>query len=514
MGRSVLFDSVRRAWRAALYLERKQLPTREGLELLREQSRRSFLKSLTLAAAAPPVLKSVKVGEPDVAIVGAGLAGLACADALLRRGVKASLYEASSRAGGRCWSLRGFFPGQVAERGGELIDNLHKTMIGYARKFGLTLEDVGKAPGEVEYYFDGQHVPEASVVEEFRALVPAMHADLRASSKTPTALSYNAADLALDFTDLATYLRTRGAGRIAAKAIDAAYTIEYGLEIDEQSCLNFLLFIHADRRSKFTPFGVFSDERYHVVGGNDQIAAGLAARLPGQISFGMYLDAVRKTPAGRIELHFANGEARVHDVVVLTLPFSVLRHVALDSSLGLPPWKTNAIQMLGYGTNAKMMVGFGARPWTAQGSNGSSYSDLDNLQSTWETNPSNANSGRAVITDYTGGDLGARLNPLQTQAEAELFLTDLDRVYPGSLASATRIGGGYQAHIEPWPSNPLTLGSYTCYRVGQFTAIAGLEATSVGNLLFAGEHTNSFYEWQGFMEGACLSGIAAAQQIL
>jgi len=24
---------------------------------------------------------------------------------------------------------------------------------------------------------------------------------------------------------------------------------------------------------------------------------------------------------------------------------------------------------------------------------------------------------------------------------------------------------------------------------------------------FAGEHTNSFYEWQGFMEGACLSGI-------
>jgi monoamine oxidase len=34
------------------------------------------------------------------------------------------------------------------------------------------------------------------------------------------------------------------------------------------------------------------------------------------------------------------------------------------------------------------------------------------------------------------------------------------------------------------------------------------------NLLFAGEHTNSFYEWQGFMEGAALSGIAAAKAIL
>jgi monoamine oxidase len=31
---------------------------------------------------------------------------------------------------------------------------------------------------------------------------------------------------------------------------------------------------------------------------------------------------------------------------------------------------------------------------------------------------------------------------------------------------------------------------------------------------FAGEHTNSFYEWQGFMEGAALSGIDVAERIL
>jgi monoamine oxidase len=35
----------------------------------------------------------------------------------------------------------------------------------------------------------------------------------------------------------------------------------------------------------------------------------------------------------------------------------------------------------------------------------------------------------------------------------------------------------------------------------------------VGNLFFAGEHTNSFYEWQGFMEGAVLSGLAAAAAV-
>jgi monoamine oxidase len=70
------------------------------------------------------------------------------------------------------------------------------------------------------------------------------------------------------------------------------------------------------------------------------------------------------------------------------------------------------------------------------------------------------------------------------------------------------------AHLEHWPSNPLTRGSYTCYRPGQFTTIAGLEGLPAGNLYFAGEHADSFYEWQGFMEGAALSGIAAGAAIL
>jgi monoamine oxidase len=76
------------------------------------------------------------------------------------------------------------------------------------------------------------------------------------------------------------------------------------------------------------------------------------------------------------------------------------------------------------------------------------------------------------------------------------------------------VGGNYRAHLEHWPSNPHTLGSYTCYLPGQFTTIAGLEGQPAGNLFFAGEHANSFYVWQGFMEGAALSGIDAADAIL
>jgi Flavin containing amine oxidoreductase len=80
-----------------------------------------------------------------------------------------------------------------------------------------------------------------------------MHADLRRLGQ-PTASAFTDADRDLDFTSLAEYLDTRGASPLLRAVVDVAYTTEYGLEIDQQSCLNFLLFIHADRPSKFHPF--------------------------------------------------------------------------------------------------------------------------------------------------------------------------------------------------------------------------------------------------------------------
>src|SRR4029077_5270331 len=101
-----------------------------------------------------------------------------------------------------------------------------------------------------------------------------------------------------------------------------------GRGIREQGSLNFLLFINSDRRSKFTPFGNFSDERYHVVEGNDKIANGIAGLLPKQPEFGMRREAARKLSTGKIELTFRSGTksvTRQHDRVVFAIPFTVLR---------------------------------------------------------------------------------------------------------------------------------------------------------------------------------------------
>jgi monoamine oxidase len=224
--------------------------------------------------------------------------------------------------------------------------------------------------------------------------------------------------------------------------------------------------------------------------------------------------------------------------VVLTLPFTVLRRVTLDASLGLSADKLNAIQTLGYGANAKTMIGFDGRPWLEHGGSGLVYADLPNLQTTWETNCTRAGA-TSILTDYAGGARGRALQlpppPAGStsscaachngpggffdikrpviDAQVDAFLTDLDRVYPGAKARASVDVGGWRVARGHWLPQRYSRGSYTTYQPGQFTTVCGLEGQSAGALKFAGEHADSFYEWQGFMEGACRSGLAAANEI-
>jgi monoamine oxidase len=55
-------------------------------------------------------------------------------------------------------------------------------------------------------------------------------------------------------------------------------------------------------------------------------------------------------------------------------------------------------------------------------------------------------------------------------------------------------------------------GSYACYKVGQWTTIAGAEIEPVGNLLFAGEHCS--FDYQGYMNGGAETGRRAAESII
>ncbi len=91
-------------------------------------------------------------------IVGAGLAGLACAYRLHENGIGCSVYEANpERLGGRCWTAREFEYGQTGEHGGEFIDTRHRRIRALAKGFGLELNDLYGEPlkGGTRRWLDG-----------------------------------------------------------------------------------------------------------------------------------------------------------------------------------------------------------------------------------------------------------------------------------------------------------------------------------------------------------------------
>jgi monoamine oxidase len=242
-----------------------------------------------------------------------------------------------------------------------------------------------------------------------------------------------------------------------------------------------------------------------VRGGNDLVPKTLATRMDDAIETGHALEAVRSDGDG-FALAFRRGaatrEVRAKQVV-LALPFTLLRKVRID--VDLPAAKRRAIAELGYGTNAKLMIGFGQRAWRAHGANGASMSDLA-FQTSWEASRKQAGTA-GILTNFTGGRHGVELGEGTAADQAARAVADLERVFPGVAASRA---GGREARMH-WPTHPWTLGSYACFRPGQWSALRGAIGESLGGLHFAGEHCA--LETQGFMEGGCESGELAAAAV-
>lgn len=528
MSRTPLFRLIRRSLRLAQASLRTGMPAREAVDLWREtpkMTRRHFLGTTAITAAglaagcgrfddkaskpSGPAASSSKAGTAgEVLIIGAGIAGLTAGYRLTQQGVPVRILEAQDRTGGRMFSLRDYFPEkQVVELGGELIDTNHESIRKLAGELGLHLDDFDqddKALARDVWFFEGRRYSEAEVVEAFRPI--AAKIDEAWETVTGETVSYKEPNNgeAIDRMSIAQWLDEAGAEGWFRKLLDVAYTTEYGLEIDQQSAWNFLMMIDSNPE----PFRVFgdSDERFHVRGGNDQIPTALAQKLGDRVQTGTRLEAISKAADGSFRCSVRRGqtsETVSAQHVLLAIPFTLLRQVKID--VEMPEVKRRAIQELGYGTNAKLMVGFSERLWrTSGGSNGSLLSDLP-FQLAWEA--TRLQPGKpGVMVNFTGGEHGVAIGEGSAALQAERFAGDLERIFPGI---AERRLGEVRFH---WPTFQYTRGSYAAYLPGQWTAFGGAEGERVGNLHFAGEHCSG--DFQGFMEGGCETGERAAAEIL
>ena len=496
-------------------------------ERLPRSNRREFLKVAAGAAAAAAVAQPAGLiggPAPRIVIVGGGIAGLNAALTLQDAGYASTIYEASSRIGGRMHSdTTSWANGQVSEHCGELIDSTHKTILGLAKRFKISVADLlaAEPPQSTDTaYFFGQYYPQSQRNDDFNAVYQAVKKDLIAASFPTLYNNYTSAGVELDHLSVYDWIETRvpgGHNSPMGQLLDFAYNIELGADTPVPSALNLIYLLGFQSiPGNFRIFGR-SDERYHLVGGNEGLPHAIAETLAaGSIQTGTALTAIAKNKDGSYALSFSRGSSKftvTADRVILALPFSILRNLDYNAA-GFNAVKTTAIQQLGYGTNAKLHLQFTNRIWNQAGpwgiSTGSSLSDTG-YQNTWEV--TRAQPGQTgILVDYTGGSIGASFTGDTSkqhvlQSYALQFLSQLQPVFPG----ISQYWNG-RATLDTPARNPYSLGSYSFWKKGQYTSIAGAERERSGKCHFAGEHCS--INFQGFMEGGADEGARAANEIL
>jgi monoamine oxidase len=499
----------------------------EAVEITGTLSRRRFLQAGGVAGAglllggctssgprSSPLTSPIggKANEPRIAIVGAGLAGLAAAYWLTRAGVRVSVYEALDRIGGRCWSARGFDGGQVAEHGGEFVDTRHVHIGTLAEELGLELDDLWGtwiSGSRWPTYVDGQIVRSEDL---FEPLDEAAREIVRVAERNGPwwADEADADARAFDEMSMADWFDANVPGGLDSP-LGRAFSLEqagwFGLDPDHLSATNLIDFYAVEY-----PGG---DERYTVHGGNDQIPDRIHASLPdGTVHVETPLEALRLRRDEAVELSFGGVSSSViADRVILALPFTALRQADLSDS-GMSAMKMRSIEELGMGTNAKLLLQFSSDHHSFDGWSGGMDRVDDPMFTTWESGSTDGLSASrmSLITVYSGGHVGAGYAPPQPHGPPPKrvivdTLAAMDAVVPG-------VGAAFngKAWLDSWVDDPWASGSYAAFLPGQYSRFSGVTGKPEGTIHFAGEHTSSFS--QGFLNGGVESGERAAVEVL
>ena len=390
-----------------------------------------------------------------VIVIGAGLAGLSAAEALLRAGRDVVVLEARDRVGGRVWS-RELGNGAVVEMGAEFILPGNDVIVAEVRRLGLDLWEKGMAYGRREV---------AGVsADELRAAAAMIGAALEA----PECVRLSAPAL-LDRLDLAPAVREAVRARVevsAAAPADMVGADELGLVA-----------------------AVSDDPSHGIAGGNQSLAHALAAALGDRLHL---RNPVASVAWGEDTVTAATDGGEVAGAAaVVAVPAPLLETIRFDPPLAAA--QRDAVARLGYGKAAKLFVPLRERPPAS--------AVLAVPERYWCWTARAGDEVQPVVHAFAGSR--PALERLGVAEGPDAWLASLARLRQDLALDP----GG--ALLSTWSDDPWARGAYSVHTPGGNDPAL---AERHGPLVFAGEYTAG--PFAGLMEGALRSGARAAKQLL
>lgn len=448
------------------------------------------------------------VADVDVAIVGAGAAGLAAARELRLAGcARVILLEATERVGGRVRS------GTIEACGYSLPVELGPEFVHGAEANPLldALVEMGCKIRTLEwpnfYYFgkegqlfDGAHAETLTEMKAMQAAFEALeHLTPERTREQSLLQHFVAAGLPSRVLDMA----------------DAIYANDYGAELSSIGLRETIAEQRAWAHGEdylVADGHCLSDAMAHLARGT-QLLTGFEA---------VAIDWDVRADDGSPRVRVCDASGRVVEArrLLVTLPLACLQRGAVAFSPALPAAKTEAISRVRVGNALKVAVALSAPVWPATFWD-AVCSDCA-FPEIWLTPPAAASDGEEarpagkpyVLVAFVSGERSERLAELGDAELVRLLLQQLDTMF-GSPADRTPASTKCVGHLVcNWKGQPYALGAYSHPSLGALGAreIIGAPLGGLGGLVhFAGEAVNVAIN--PCVHGAMATGTHAARAL-
>jgi monoamine oxidase len=454
----------------------------------------------------------------DVAIVGAGFAGLTAAIELQRHGKSVIVLEARDRVGGRAHNHH-LGRGDVSEAGATFVGPTQDHILALAKRF-----KVGKFAtydeGDNVYYRDGIRLtysdktatgivpPDPTIAPDAAAVVTRLD---QLSTQVPIDAPWEAGRAGQwDGQTLESWAQTNssyGANESFRRLVEVACRPIFGAEPREISFL-FTLFYIAASGNETNP-GTFERNfstrngaqmwRFH--GGPELITQKMARRLGDQVVLDSPVRRIVQR-GSRVTVHSRRLDVRAKRVIVAIPPTLAGR---IDYTPDLPPTHDQLLQRMPQGTLMKVAAVYDRPFWREDGLTGTALSLNGPVNATFDDSPPDGKPG--VVFGFVGGDEARKLMR-RSKSDRRAAVLDNFKAYFGPKAAKPR-----EYFETNWTKEQWTRGCPVAVPgPGVLVAYGPALRRPFRRIHWAGTETSTY--WNGYMDGAVRSGERAAREIL